>query len=51
LFQGSIERVWPLLEKTKVTPVIYRPFPVAKAPAAHRLMETSEHIGKIMLTV
>jgi putative PIG3 family NAD(P)H quinone oxidoreductase len=41
--------VWPLLEKKKVKPVIYRTFPLAEAAAAHRLMETSEHIGKIVL--
>ena len=41
--------VWPLLEKKTVKPVIYRTFPLAEAAAAHRLMETSEHIGKIVL--
>ena len=42
-------QVWPLLEKKQVKPVIYRTFPLAEAAAAHRLMETSEHIGKIVL--
>ncbi len=41
--------VWPLLEKKTVKPVIYRTFPLAEAAAAHRLMETSEHIGTIVL--
>ncbi|HKF70220.1 MAG TPA: NAD(P)H-quinone oxidoreductase [Stellaceae bacterium] len=41
--------VWPLLEKKQVKPVIYRTFRLAEAAAAHRLMETSEHIGKIVL--
>jgi putative PIG3 family NAD(P)H quinone oxidoreductase len=41
--------VWPLLERKQVKPVIYRTFPLAEAAAAHRLMETSEHIGKIVL--
>jgi len=41
--------VWPLLEKKTVKPVIYRTFPLAEASAAHALMETSEHIGKIVL--
>ena len=41
--------VWPLIEKKKVKPVIYRTFPLKEAAAAHRLMETSEHIGKIVL--
>jgi NADPH:quinone reductase len=43
--------VWPLLEQGKVKPEIYRTFPLAQAAEAHRLMETSEHIGKIVLTV
>jgi putative PIG3 family NAD(P)H quinone oxidoreductase len=44
-------RVWPLLETRKVKPVIYRTFPLAQAAEAHRLMETSKHIGKLVLTV
>jgi NADPH2:quinone reductase len=43
--------VWPLLEQGKVKPQIYRTFPLAEAAEAHRLMETSAHIGKIVLTV
>jgi NADPH2:quinone reductase len=43
--------IWPLLEQKKLAPVIYREFPLADAAAAHRLMESSEHIGKIMLKV
>ena len=43
--------VWPLLDQGKVKPQIYRSFPLAQAAEAHRLMETSEHIGKIVLTV
>jgi NADPH:quinone reductase len=43
--------VWPLLEQGKVKPQVYRTFPLAQAAEAHRLMETSEHIGKIVLTV
>ena len=45
------ERVWPLFESGKVKPVIYRVFPFAEAAAAHALMESSQHIGKIMLEV
>jgi putative PIG3 family NAD(P)H quinone oxidoreductase len=44
-------RVWPLLEAGKVKPMIYKTFPLADAAAAHRLMETNKHIGKIVLTV
>ena len=42
--------VWPLLESGKVKPLIYRTFPLGDAAAAHRLMESSEHVGKIVLT-
>src|SRR5271165_4042740 len=43
--------VWPLLAAGRVRPVIYATFPLAEASEAHRLMETSKHIGKIVLTV
>lgn len=41
--------VWPLLESGKVRPVIHQVFPAREAAKAHALMESSEHIGKIML--
>jgi putative PIG3 family NAD(P)H quinone oxidoreductase len=41
--------VWPLLAAGRVRPVIHATFPLSDAAAAHRLMETSTHIGKIML--
>jgi NADPH2:quinone reductase len=41
--------VWPLLEEGRVKPIIYRTYPLKDAAAAHRLMESSEHIGKILL--
>ena len=43
--------VWPLLEKGALKPVIYKTFPLKDAPASHALMESSEHIGKIVLTL
>ena len=43
------DKVWPLIEAGKVRPVIDRTFPLGEAAAAHRLMESSRHIGKIML--
>jgi len=43
--------VWPLIAAGKVKPAIYRTFPLREASAAHALMETSTHIGKIVLTV
>ena len=42
--------VWPLLIDGRVRPVIYKTFPLVEASAAHALMETSNHIGKIVLT-
>jgi NADPH2:quinone reductase len=45
------ERVWPVLEAGRCGPVIYRVFPLEQAADAHRLMESSAHIGKIMLQV
>ncbi|MGL4974543.1 MAG: NAD(P)H-quinone oxidoreductase [Bosea sp. (in: a-proteobacteria)] len=46
-----LEKVWPLLEAGRCKPVIYRTFPLAEAAAAHALMESSAHTGKIMLTI
>ena len=45
------QKVWPLIEAGKVNPVIHRTFPLSEAGEAHRLLETSSHIGKIVLTV
>lgn len=45
------ERVWPVLAAGRCGPVIHATFPLAQAAEAHRLMESSTHIGKIMLTV
>jgi putative PIG3 family NAD(P)H quinone oxidoreductase len=43
--------IWPLLSAGRVRPIIHATFPLAKASEAHRLMETSKHIGKIVLTI
>lgn len=45
------KNVWPLLESGRIRPVISKVFPLEKAGKAHALMESSEHIGKIMLEV
>jgi NADPH2:quinone reductase len=42
--------VWPWLAGGKVKPVVYRVFPAAEAAEAHRLMESNQHIGKLVLT-
>jgi NADPH2:quinone reductase len=44
-------KVWPLLSKGAIKPVIHATFPLSKAADAHRLMESSAHIGKIVLTI
>ncbi|HSB79105.1 MAG TPA: NAD(P)H-quinone oxidoreductase [Candidatus Methylomirabilis sp.] len=49
--QALMQTVWPVLEAGRCGPVIHQVFPLAEAAAAHRLMESSTHIGKIMLTV
>ncbi len=43
------EKVWPLIESGAIRPVIHSTFPLARASEAHALMESSAHIGKIML--
>ena len=55
-FKGAIaeqlrEKVWPLIEAGRVKPVLFKSFPLAEAAEAHRLMESSGHIGKFVLTV
>jgi NADPH2:quinone reductase len=55
-FKAAIARrlravVWPLFEAGRLKPMIHASFPLAQAAAAHALMESSEHIGKIVLAV
>jgi putative PIG3 family NAD(P)H quinone oxidoreductase len=55
-FKGAIanslrQKVWPLIEAGEVKPVIAERFALAEAAAAHGLMESSTHIGKIVLTI
>ncbi len=55
-FKGAIaaklqQRVWPMFEAGKIKPVIYEVFPLDQAAAAHELMESSHHVGKIMLQI
>ena len=45
------QKVWPFIEAGKIKPVIFKTFPLEQAALAHTLMETSTHVGKIMLTV
>ena len=55
-FKGAIakslrEKIWPLIEAGRIRPEIFKTFPLEKASEAHRLMESSQHIGKLVLTV
>lgn len=50
LAAGLREHVWPLLGGGLVKPIVYRRFPLADAAEAHRVLESSERIGKILLT-
>lgn len=43
------DTVWPLIEAGRIRPVIYRELPAAQAAEAHALMESNQHIGKIVL--
>lgn len=46
-----VEQVWPLIESGKIAPVINRVFTLEEVADAHRLMESSNHVGKIVMTV
>lgn len=48
--QALRDKVWPLLENGRVKPVIHSTFPAERAAEAHALMESNQHIGKIVLT-
>jgi NADPH2:quinone reductase len=43
-------KVWPLIESAAIKPVIYKVFAAADAAQAHTLMESNQHVGKIVLT-
>jgi NADPH:quinone reductase len=47
--QALREKVWPLIESGAIKPVIHAMFPLAEAARAHELMESGQHIGKIVL--
>ncbi len=49
LAEEILHRVWPLIESGEFKPVVYKTFSFADAAEAHRLMESSDHIGKIIL--
>ncbi|MER7461081.1 NAD(P)H-quinone oxidoreductase [Micromonospora sp. NPDC126480] len=49
IVRGVREQVWPLVEAGKIRPVVDRRLPMADAAAAHRLVESSGHVGKVLL--
>ena len=48
--QALKKNVWPLVEGKKIQPVIFKTFAAADAAQAHALMESNQHVGKIVLT-
>jgi NADPH:quinone reductase len=48
--QALRKNVWPLIEAGRIKPVIHSTFPAADAAKAHELMESNQHVGKIVLT-
>lgn len=48
--KACLENVWPALADGRIKPVVYRTFAAADVVQAHELMESSQHIGKIVLT-
>ncbi|SCF46934.1 NAD(P)H-quinone oxidoreductase [Micromonospora mirobrigensis] len=50
IVRGVREEVWPLVEAGKVRPVVDRRLPMTDAAQAHRLVESNDHVGKVLLT-
>ncbi|HLX60749.1 MAG TPA: NAD(P)H-quinone oxidoreductase [Planctomycetota bacterium] len=55
-FKGAVakalrEKVWPLIESGKITPVVFKTFALEQAAEAHRVLESGVHVGKIVLVV
>ena len=49
---SNVEKyVWPLFRSSKIKAIVYKTFPLEQAADAHELMESSHHIGKIVLEV
>ena len=51
IVRGVREQVWPLVESGAVRPIVDRRIPITDAAQAHRLVESNEHLGKVLLTV
>jgi NADPH:quinone reductase-like Zn-dependent oxidoreductase len=51
LMQEVEAKIWPFVLSGKLNPLIYQKFPIKKVSEAHKVMESGEHIGKIVLEV
>lgn len=51
IVRGVREQVWPLIAGGRIRPIVDRRLPLTDAAEAHRLVESSEHVGKVLLTV
>ncbi|MFY1674503.1 NAD(P)H-quinone oxidoreductase [Plantactinospora sp. WMMB334] len=51
IVRGVREEVWPLIESGAIRPVVYRRLPMSEAAEAHRIVDSSDHVGKVLLTV
>ncbi|RKN46204.1 NAD(P)H-quinone oxidoreductase [Micromonospora endolithica] len=50
IVRGVREQVWPLVEAGRVRPIVDRRLPMSEAAEAHRLVESNDHVGKVLLT-
>ncbi|MEW2143539.1 NAD(P)H-quinone oxidoreductase [Micromonospora vinacea] len=50
IVQGVRDEVWPLVEEGRIQPIVDRRLPMTEAAQAHRLVESSDHFGKVLLT-
>ncbi|WP_200212379.1 NAD(P)H-quinone oxidoreductase [Micromonospora coerulea] len=50
IVRGVREQVWPLVEAGAIRPIVDRRVPMADAAAAHRVVESNDHLGKVLLT-
>jgi NADPH2:quinone reductase len=48
--QACLKNIWPLIEQGRIKPVIHSTFAAQDAAKAHTLMESNQHVGKIVLT-
>jgi len=51
IVRGVREEVWPLVESGAIGPIVDRRIPMAQAAEAHRIVESSDHLGKVLLTL